>query len=365
MKTVLIFRSAALGDFIMTSPAFSEVRKSFPGYHVLLLTILSADKSQRDKVLRYVGDIQSAPWVDMVKPHLIDEVITLRSTSDIRYLWSLRKSLKSYRIETAIIMSDIWAPLLGRWMKWLLLRVLIGSVPLLGWRGAASAGKLKKLGLLKHHVHGPLKFLSEMKPSRAYADKDLIFDLRPGQDSADWVSYWLKENGLTDGIRLVAVAPGSIQPHKRWPIDSFKELIESIIAKYTDVQVIIIGTPMDKELGRLLKAISPHRINNLAGVTSIAQSGAFLQRCSLLVGNDGGAMHLGDSMGCKVVSIIPGIEYPDSIEPWHNKELAVRHPVECSPCYNFLQCPQGHNRCMTELPVEKVLERCIFVLDQK
>jgi heptosyltransferase-2 len=111
-------------------------------------------------------------------------------------------------------------------------------------------------------------------------------------------------------------------------------------------------------------AIDPERVCNLAGVTSIAQSAALLRRCILLVGNDGGAMHLGDAMGCKVVSIVPGIEYPDSIEPWHNKALAVRHPVDCSPCYNFVTCPQGHNRCMTELPVERVLERCDSVLDQ-
>jgi heptosyltransferase-2 len=75
-------------------------------------------------------------------------------------------------------------------------------------------------------------------------------------------------------------------------------------------------------------------------------------------------MHLGDAMGCKVVSIVPGIEYPDSIEPWHNKSLAVRHAVECSPCYNFNTCPKGHKRCMTELPVGRVLQRCISVLDQ-
>jgi len=301
----------------------------------------------------------------MAKPHLIDEVLTLNDVRDIGDLWKMLQYLKGYRIDTAIVFSDIWAPWRGSWMKWLLLRFLVGTIPLLGWRVAGNPIQLKRQGLLKHHVHGPLQFLSEMKPPKEYKEEDLVFDLRPGQEATDWVLAWLQEHSLGDGRRLVAVAPGSIQPHKRWPLASFEKLIEYILARYIDIQIIVIGTPLDKGLGCTLVALAPCRVHNLAGVTSIAQSAALLQRCDLLIGNDGGAMHLGDAMGCKVVSIVPGIEYSDSIEPWHNKSLAVRHLVDCSPCYNFVECPKGHNRCMTELPLQKVLAVCISVLDQK
>ena len=71
--------------------------------------------------------------------------------------------------------------------------------------------------------------------------------------------------------------------------------------------------------------------------------------CFLLIGNDGGAMHLGDAMGSKVISIVPEVEYPDSIEPWHNKDLAIRLPIECSPCYSIMHCPQGHQPCMSDI----------------
>ncbi len=365
MKTVLVFRSAALGDFVMTSPALWEVRKCFPNHHVLLLTIQSANRSQSKKVEKYVGNCKALPWIEMAKTHLVDEVITLNSVTNVSYMLSVRQYLKGYQIDTVIVMSDIWSPWLSRCMKWLLMRFLVGSVRMLGWRGARNAIGLKRKGLLKHHVHGPLQFLSEMIPPRKYRDEDLIFDLRPGQAAIDWISDWLREKGLSNGVRLVAVAPGSIQPHKRWPLQSFETLTRSILEQYDDAHIIVIGTPTDKALGSALVTVAPKRIHNLAGVTSIAQSAALLQQCDLLVGNDGGAMHLGDAMGCKVVSIVPGIEYPDSIEPWHNKSLAVRHPVDCSPCYNFISCPQGHGRCMAELPLEKVLAACITVLDHK
>jgi heptosyltransferase-2 len=371
MGTVLVFRSAALGDFIIAGPALAKVRSSFPAHRVVLITIQSADKVQRDKVALYAGNVKRMPWLELAIPHLVDEVVILESLLDFAYLWALRQKLKIHQFDLAIMMLDPAAPWVGRLKKIVLIHFLVGFVPVIGWRwpkalnrNAKNAMQLQQLGYLKHHVHGPLQFLSEMAPPKLYKDEELVFDLRPGQEAIDWASDRLQEHNLAGGKRLLAVAPGSIQPHKRWPLESFKELIDSILVRYADVQVIVIGTRTDKTLGDELVALAPERVFNLAGDTSIAQSAALLQRCNLLVGNDGGAMHLGDAMGCKVVSIIPGIEYPDSIEPWHNKALAVRHPVECSPCYNFITCPKGHNRCMTELPIERVLERCISVLDR-
>jgi heptosyltransferase-2 len=187
--------------------------------------------------------------------------------------------------------------------------------------------------------------------------------LRPGEDVDNFVKEWIANN-IPANHRIVAVAPGSVQPHKRWPEIKFKELVSLIISSYSSLDLVLIGTDKDFHLCESIKNLCPSRIHNLAGVFSIPKSASLLSKVQLLVGNDGGAMHLGDSMKCKVVSIVPGIQYPDSIEPWHNKALAVRHPVECSPCYNFTFCPQGHNRCMTDLPVEKVFNKCITILEE-
>ena len=158
------------------------------------------------------------------------------------------------------------------------------------------------------------------------------------------------------------MAPGSIQPHKRWPPAKFEQLCNQLLQQRQDAVLVVIGTAGDAALGQALCSLAPGRVFNLAGQSSIAQSAALLAHCTLLVGNDGGAMHLGDAMGARVVSIVPGIEYPDSIEPWHNRRWAVRHPVECAPCYNFVKCPLGHNDCMVKLPLEPVLAHCLTLL---
>jgi hypothetical protein len=72
-----------------------------------------------------------------------------------------------------------------------------------------------------------------------------------------------------------------------------------------------------------------------------------------------GAMHLASAVSCKAVSITPGIEFPNSIERWGRRDLAVRHPIDCAPCYCLTHCPQVHNKCMSDISVESVFSNSI------
>jgi heptosyltransferase-2 len=242
-----------------------------------------------------------------------------------------------------------------------MIKALIGNVPVLGWRAKGSLNgdrpRLRREGRLLHHVLGAMQFLKEMEPPRQVGDDDIVFDLRPDAEAFHWARSWIAGN-VPRGMKLMAVAPGSIQPHKRWPIEKFVDLTARLLHEEPSLCIVVLGTPADTSLAEALMRVNPARVFDLAGKSSISQSAALLTECALLVGNDGGAMHLGDAMGTRVVSIVPGLEYPDSIEPWNNRRRAIRHSVECAPCYDFLKCPLGHNKCMVDLPLERVLANC-------
>lgn len=363
-RAILAFRSAALGDFVMACPALRVLRETFPQSKIVLLTTQSANAEQRRKVANYAGNTSSVPWVQLARPHLLDEVLVLDGPRSPRGLLGLRRTIGNIGCELGVLLLEPGAPWGGRIKKLMLMRLLLGAVPVVGWRGVGSfhrdRARLHKAGLLPHHVIGAMQFLEELTPRRSAADFDVVFDLRPDATARVWADAWVGEN-VMPSARLVAIAPGSIQPHKRWPLGSFLEL-SRLLLEEENVQIVVIGTRQDRELGDALMKVEQSRISNVAGATTIAQTAALLARCALLVGNDGGASHLGDAMGTKVVSIVPGLEHPNSIEPWHNQHLAVRHEVECAPCYSFYSCPAGHNRCMVDLPVERVLEKCRIAL---
>ncbi|QWD30533.1 glycosyltransferase family 9 protein [Polynucleobacter paneuropaeus] len=365
MKSILVLRSAALGDFILSVPALSKIRECFPGRKIILLTLHTSEKSVQKLVASYAGGSGHAPWLNLAMPHLIDQVKVIEDVFNIRQLWTLRKEFFGVTFEAGIMLLDPCSPWLGRIKKLILLRFLLRMAPIYGWRSRGSINGdvacLKESGSLRHHVHGPLQFLSELPQPREYKDEELKFDLHPSESAEEWVSSWLSNAGIEER-RLVALSPGALQAHKQWPIESYSQLTEILLSRYEDIHLVILGIPKDNTLGKALAAINPNRISNLAGITSIDQSAALLKQVTLLIGNDGGSMHLGDAMGCRVISLIPGIEYSDSVEPWHNKDLAIRWPVQCAPCYSFTNCPQGHQKCMREMPVATVFAQCERVL---
>lgn len=358
-RTVLIFRSAGLGDFIMSVPAFGALRSRFPDSRLVLLTLQSADLGQAAKVAAYAGGASNAPWVDLITPHLIDEVVALPPLRNASDFWRAARRLDRFDIDLIINMTDVGTPWISRVKKVLFLTALVGSVPQIGWRRQGSIHRSRvprKNPRLGHHVPGLLQFLDELDGKGSYTNDDITFDLRPGPSVREWALRWRSQYEFQKPI--IAVAPGAIHAHKSWPLEKFSALISALLAEYPKALVVIVGSGADAAKAAVLTQKNPARIVSLAGLTSIAESAALFAMCDLVVGNDGGAMHLADAMGAKVVSIVPGLEFPDSVEPWNNRARAIRLPIACAPCYSFTSCPLGHARCMTEIPVSTVLDSC-------
>lgn len=360
VKKIVVFRSAALGDFILALPAFRLLRNEYPEAEILLITTQSRHKSIRDSVANY-SPTSPIPWVEFAMPHLIDDVILVEGTPTFGYLMALRQKTRRIDVERIFLFLDSGAPWPGRLKKIALLFFLFGFRPIFGWRAKGSFNgnrkKLKKEGLLPHHVFGPMQFLRELYPGRRLNDEDVSFDLSTSADSQEWVQRLWQEHSLGSKV-VIAIAAGSIQPHKRWPLMKYIEVCQALLKEDPIRKFLLVGTPSDRALAEPFVLALRESSIDLVGKTSIAQLAAVFNRCTLVLGNDGGAMHLGDAVGSKVVSIVPGIEYSDSIEPWNNRQYAVRHTVDCAPCYSFMRCPLGHNRCMTELSVASVLESC-------
>ena len=365
IKSIVVFRSAALGDFIICLPALQKLRDIFPEYRIILITI------QPYKLNSYTTGIDSTstqsniPWVQLATPHLLDKIMEIKNITSLKNLALIRKELSNLNISKSILMLDPCAPLFGRLKKLLLIYFLVGWKPIYGWRdkGWLNLDKalLKRKGLLRHHVHGPLSFMGELPSPIKYKDDDLKFDLRPSAKANLWAKQWLHSN-IPPGKRIIALSPGSIRLHKQWPLSSFKTLMMRLLEKYSDLHIIIIGSPLDFTLGAELVSLAPNKASNLAGVSTINQSAAILKNVYLTIANDGGSAHLADAMGSLVISLVSGIEFPDSIEPWHNKTLAIRSNIECAPCYSFEFCPQGHAKCMKNINVEEVFEKCSRIL---
>ena len=127
---ILVFRSAALGDFLMSIPAMKLLRKAYPKRRIVFITISSSMRDLRNQVKQYSGDHDKAPWVKLAGD-LVDETIVLEDLGFFSLL-SYRKKIRKLAFERSYILNDPSAPLSGRLKKIILVRFLGVTGPIFG-----------------------------------------------------------------------------------------------------------------------------------------------------------------------------------------------------------------------------------------
>jgi heptosyltransferase-2 len=170
---------------------------------------------------------------------------------------------------------------------------------------------------------------------------------------------------------LVAVHPGSgwYSRARIWPVERFAEVARDLIDTQGAKIIIIGGTDEQASAARLETLVDRgQHVLNLVGRTTIHETAAVLERCSLFVGNDSGPMHIAAAVGTPVVAVFgpsnqhawrpytpPGREYP--------RYAIVARDLPCMPCLYRghslgLREGCGTRPCLTGLPAGLVSVAC-------
>ncbi len=357
-KTIILFRTCLLGDFLFAVPAISILRQRFPDARIIFMTTFAGNKKTVRGSKKYLSnDSDIPPWFSFIYPEIVNDIFFIKDFA-LENIYPLRKKLNSLEPDLMFILPHPSDAPLGLAKKLFFLKILGVSKNVYGFnvKGDYSFGRniQNDLGLFTHKVLGPIRALKEYYSLANINENNVLFPLTIRDDANTWAEE--KLNQVEHPQLVIALAIGSIQLHKRWVIENYSNLIKKI-EQYHYATFLLVGTKNDLDLGEYIKKQHPKSsIINLIAQTTVEQLAAVFKRTDILIGNDGGAIHLAAAVNCKTISIISGIEYPYSIEPWGFINYAVRHSVSCSPCYSMTECPLKHNKCLTELPVDKVYE---------
>jgi len=179
----------------------------------------------------------------------------------------------------------------------------------------------------------------------------------------EWAHLWWKQNLGSAPATTVALHVGSQdREFSRWPVQRFVEFAERARVRNGRLSVILTGTAPERELiHAFIGMFSGHAID-ASETGSLMRTAALLKRCSLLVSNDTGIMHLGAALGIPTV----GLFGPNSPRYWAplgpRATYVYDTKVACSPCLNLyadrwpLRCSHSEEgRCMRDITVDSVL----------
>lgn len=188
-------------------------------------------------------------------------------------------------------------------------------------------------------------------------------ELFVGEDEKDWVDGILRKNRIDKNDILIGIAPGGGTSwgegafRKHWPREKFAYVADKL-ASIDGYKIALFGSEKERDICDFIAGEIKRNTVNLCGRTSVGQLAASLQRCKLLIANDGGPLHMASALGVKTVSIFgPVGENVYGPYPPSEDHIVMTGNVDCRPCYKNFRYTLCDNRiCLDSIEPSKVLE---------
>lgn len=268
---ILVIRHGALGDIVLSFPAFAAIRAAHPDAEIALLTTKP-----------FAGWLAGAPWFDHV---MVD---AKPGAFDLSGLLRLRRTLRGFDMVYDLQTS-------GRSSRYFRL----AGRP--RWSGIAPGCALPHADPGRDRIHTRERIEGQLAAAG-------ILHL-PEPD----LGWMMAEPPVALPERFVALVPGASphRPEKRWPVRKFGDL-----AAACDRPCVIVGTSSERKLAAAIRERAPEAVD-LTGRTTLPQLAGVLARAVLAIGNDTGPMHLAAALGVRSVVLFGGASDPGLTAPRH------------------------------------------------
>lgn len=190
---------------------------------------------------------------------------------------------------------------------------------------------------------------------------DVAKVLSKQQDKAAIMKKLQKINpNIKLGSEIILLNPNASQllPIRKWPLENFMELAESLLG-IKDAFLVITGTKSEEEDARAIcEHVKNDRCIDFTGKTSFRELIDLYNVSKVLVTNDSGPAHFASLTSIKIV-VLFGPETPKIYAPLSKNCECVYSDYACSPCvsaFNHRKTPCTRSRCLEAIKVQNVFD---------
>ena len=328
IRSILVVRLSSIGDIVLTTPLLEELRRRFP-----LARIDYCTKAPFEPLLALNPALSSVFTPESIPSGSYDLVVDLQNNA------------RSRAMVQGLNAGEVRRYRKKNWKKLLLVRIKLNLYSE-GYRSVVDRYRGALDGIVPS-IGAPCRlFLSPADNAFATA---AIGGVQP----------------------VLSICFGANHFTKRYPVESFAEVINTVAATIP-IQVLLLGGKDDiPEAEKIMAALSETvrmQVRSMAGAASLMQSAALLAASDLVLTNDTGLMHMASAFSKKIFVLFGSSVGEFGFLPWHTPyELFETGGLDCRPCSHIgrSSCPEGHFRCMREIPAERIAGRIVETLKQK
>jgi heptosyltransferase-2 len=329
IKRILIIRPDRIGDLILATPVFYNLRAGFPKAHIALLI----KEQNRDLVNG--------------NPHL-DELITIKRGGLAAVFRSrITSRLKAAGFDLAVVLyPSLWSCLLA----------FLAGIPYRVGYDFHGSGFLLTLKLpyayeenIEHEVDVNLNLLKAISIIPQKKQLEISIDSK----AEERVARFLELKGVLPQDRMAVVHPGAYEEYIRWKVSGFAQVADFLIEDFK-MRVIILAGPKEEKLAERMTSLMKNKPVAATGL-GLGETIALIKRAKIFIGNSTGPMHIAAALKIPVVAIF-GSRHPlDNFRKWGPygvKSIVVQKDTGCQPCEPG-EC--SSYRCMEEIKKDDVI----------
>jgi len=336
---IAVFRIDGIGDLILSGPALKALRSAYPKAHITL----------------FVNEWSNGLTGLLTGP---DEIVELKAPlfkafkgairwreflAEIRMLMEIGR-LKSF--DLAVDMRGDFLSIVTAWWlgaKWLAARSSRGGGFLLTHAiFQADEGKISEVDL-------NIDFISLLTCKIFTREKA---KLKPIPDAVR-LSMLQKMPPDVD-IDYICLAVSAPYESRCYPVDKWVEVIKLIRKEY-DKPILILGAHGDFKKCEYIAVRTGNKIYNMAGKLSLVESAACINGARLMIGNDGGLIHIASALDRPVIQLF-GRENPICFGHYGEHEHVIHKDCPLNPCAESKGCLMPEHWCMDRISPDEVFE---------
>ena len=329
-ERILVIKLDHLGDVLLATPVFSNLRRAYPNAELHALT------GAWSRVV-----LEKHPDVNNVVEYNSPAFCRTGQPTSLRETFKLYRQLRRQKYGLIVELRSDWRTV---WFAFLRL------TPKRLSRAALQVAN--KLGFAQFSgTHETTRNLDVLRQAGIPTPvQTAIFSVTT--EDKKWASDFLATYQIDRQHPLIAIHPGSPIALKRWLPERYAELADWLIAQKR-AQILFVGVKDEIPITTEIQALMRGESINIAGKTTLIQLASILPTCNVFIGNDSGPMHLAAAVGTQTIGLY-GPGDPTRFGPAGAKCQTIQRKSDC-PCLGPV-CRYGKSGCMSEIQVADVIQ---------
>ncbi len=323
VKNILVIKLRGIGDVVLSTIVLNPLKKSFPNASINFLTEFPGKE-----YLKFIDDI--------------DEIILFkRKSTSSRFIQLFQLRNRHYDIVLDLFSNPATA----------LVTFFSGAKYKIGFPYRGRKYAYNVIGPEERSAHHAADLHLEMLKYAGLETDTAKLRFKLSDQDKYFADSFINKNNLLD-TSIFCLLPSGGWQSKKIPPSKFVEIADSLKSRYK-CKILIAWGPGDekdaKEIASQVKGsiITPN--------TTIAQMSAVISKCTIVIANDSGPMHISVAAGVPTLSI-HGPTNPLLQGAYGEKNATINfEELNCINC-NLLECPYNQE-CFRDLPVERIMKK--------